>query len=172
VIGDMDSIDPALLDRLAGEGATIERHEADKDQSDAELAIERAVAADAREVLILGALGGQRVDHELANLLLLADRRWEASWLAIVRGGTTVRALRGGQQLDLGGAEGDLVTLLAVAVEATGVRTEGLRFPLAGETLQLGSSRGLSNQIVHSPASVSLERGTLLVIETRKERSR
>ena len=172
VVGDMDSIDPGLLDRLAGEGATIERHEPDKDQSDAELAVERAVAAEASEVLILGALGGERADHELANLLLLADPRWEGSNLAIVRGGTTVRALRGGRRLDLDGEEGDFVTLLAVEGEAAGARTEGLRFPLLGETLQVGRSRGLSNQVEHVPASVSLERGTLLVIETRKERSR
>ena len=172
VIGDMDSIEPALLDRLAGEGSTIERYEPDKDQSDAELAVDRAVEAGAGEVLILGALGGERIDHELANLLLLADRRWQGSRLRIVRGGTTVRALRSDGRLELEGGVGDFVTLLAVEAEAVGVRTVGLRFPLGGETLQLGRPRGLSNQVEHVPASVSLERGTLLVIETRKERSR
>jgi thiamine pyrophosphokinase len=172
VIGDMDSIDPALLDRLAGEGTMIERHSPDKDESDAELAVERAVAAEASEVLILGALGGERLDHELANLLLLADRRWKGSRLAILRGGTTVRVVHSNERLELQAGEGDLVTLLPVEAEATGVRTEGLRFPLTGETLQLGRSRGLSNQVEHVPASVSLERGTLLVIETRKEPSR
>ena len=169
VVGDMDSIDPALLDRLAGEGAKIERHEPDKEESDAELAVERAVEAAAGEVVILGALGGERVDHELANLLLLADARWRGSRLRIVRGGTTVRALRGDERLDLEAAEGDLVTLLAIEGDAIGVRTKGLRFPLDGETLEVGRSRGLSNQVEHVPASVSLERGTLLVIETRKE---
>jgi thiamine pyrophosphokinase len=172
LIGDMDSIDPALLDRLAGEGSTIERHPPDKDQSDAELALQRAIDAGADDVLILGALGGERVDHELANLLLLADRGRPGSRLRIVRGGTTVRALRAGDRLELDGSEGDLVTLLAVDGDALGVRTLGLRFPLDGETLPLGRSRGLSNQVERIPASVSLERGTLLVIETRREPSR
>jgi thiamine pyrophosphokinase len=172
LIGDMDSIDPALLDRLAAEGTTIERHPPDKDRSDAELALQRAIAAGAGEVLILGALGGERVDHELANLLLLADRGWRGSRLRIVRGGTTVQAIRGGDRLELDGAEGDLVTLLAIDGDALGVRTLGLRFPLDGETLALGQSRGLSNQVEQIPASVSLERGTLLVIETRREPSR
>jgi Thiamin pyrophosphokinase, vitamin B1 binding domain. len=59
------------------------------------------------------------------------------------------------------------VTLLPIAGDAQAVRTVGLRFPLAGEPLmRLGRSRGLSNQIVAAPASVSLERGTLMVIET------
>jgi thiamine pyrophosphokinase len=169
LIGDMDSVEPALLDRLAAEGVAIERHPADKDASDAELAVERAVEAGADEVVILGALGGQRLDHELANLLLLGNGAWRGHRLRIVRGGTTVRALPAGERLTLVGAEGDLVTLLAVDGDAVGARTHGLRFPLNGETLRLGSSRGLSNSVEHPPASVSLQRGTLLVIETRKE---
>ncbi|MEO8251155.1 MAG: thiamine diphosphokinase [Chloroflexota bacterium] len=169
LIGDLDSIDPVLLERLVAEGVTIERHPADKDASDAELAVGRAVEAGADEVVILGALGGKRVDHELANLLLLVDPAWRGRLIRIVRGETSVRALRGGEVIGLEGAEGDLVTLLSVGGDAVGVRTDRLRFPLDGETLAPGRSRGLSNLIESPPASVSLERGTLLVIETREE---
>jgi thiamine pyrophosphokinase len=166
----MDSIDPAILDRLAARGTEVERHPADKEESDLELAISRAVAAGADEVLILGALRGERLDHELANLLLLVDREWDGIDLKVVRGGTTVSSLRGRSHRELGGAAGDLVTLLPVG-DATGVRTDGLRYPLVGETLQAGRSRGVSNEVEHAPASVSLEGGTLLIIETRKEPS-
>jgi thiamine pyrophosphokinase len=169
LVGDMDSIDPGLLERLGNDGVTIERHPADKDASDAELAVERAITDGADEVVIVGALGGGRLDHELANLLLAADDRWRGHRLLIVRDGTTAQAVHGGETLQLSGAEGDLVTLLAVGGDAWGVRTEGLRFPLAGEALGLGRSRGLSNQVDQAPASVSLERGTLLVVETESE---
>jgi thiamine pyrophosphokinase len=168
VIGDMDSVDPALLDRLAADGVRIERHPPNKDASDAELAVERAMNAGGDDVTIIGALGGERLDHELANLLLLGDRHW-ATGLRIVRGGTVIRALRGGDSLTLGGAVGDIVTLLSIDGDAAGVRTHGLEYPLNGQTLPLGRSRGLSNSVEHTPASVSLERGTLLVIESRKE---
>ena len=171
LVGDMDSIDPGLLERLGNAGVTIERHPADKDASDAELAVERAVSDGAEDVVILGALGGGRLDHEEANMLLLADGRWRGLRLQIVRGRTTARAAHGGERLELQGAVGDLVTLLSVNGDTWGVRTEGLRYPLAGESLGLGRSRGLSNQVEQPPASVSLERGTLLVIETRKEPS-
>ena len=170
VIGDMDSIDPALLDRLAARGTEVERHPADKEASDLELAMSRAAAAGADEVVILGALRGDRLDHELANVLVLVNGEWDGIDLRVVRGGTTVRSLRGGSRRELDGAAGDLVTLLPVG-DATGVRTDGLRFPLVGETLHAGRSRGLSNVVEHAPASVSLDRGTLLIIETRKEPS-
>lgn len=172
VVGDMDSVDPALLERLAAEGVTIERHPPDKDASDAELAVDRAVGAGADEVVVLGALAGGRLDHELANLLLLADPAWRAKGLRIVRGGTSARALHGGDRLALDLATGDLVTLLPIAGDAIGVRTRGLEYPLDGETLRLGRSRGLSNRVRQAPASVSLERGTLLIIETKKEANR
>jgi thiamine pyrophosphokinase len=169
VVGDMDSVDPALLERLAADGTMIERHPVAKDASDAELAVDRAVRAGADEVVIIGALRGGRLDHELANLLLLADPAWRGRGLRIVRGGTVARALHGGDALALDAAEGDLVTLLPVAGDALGVRTRGLQFALDGEALRFGRSRGLSNRVLHVPASVSLEGGTLLVIETQKE---
>jgi thiamine pyrophosphokinase len=121
--------------------------------------------------VIIGALGGERLDHQLANLLLLGDPAWRAHQLRIVSGTTTVRAVHGGDSLTLDGAAGDIVTLLSVDGDAVGVRTHGLRFPLDGETLQLGRSLGLSNSVEHAPASVSLERGTLLIIETQEEQS-
>jgi thiamine pyrophosphokinase len=172
VIGDMDSIDPALLERLAADGVTIERHPTDKEASDAELAVDRAVESGATEVVLLGAVGGERLDHQLANLFLIGDPRLHRTQLRIVSGGTSVRTLHDGDNLTLEGGEGALVTLLSIDGDAVGVRTHGLRYPLDGETLQLGRSRGLSNVVLHPPASVSLERGTLLVIEMRKEAPR
>ena len=166
LIGDLDSVEADLVARLAAEGTTIERHPVDKDASDTELALDHALAWGAHEVVVLGALGGERLDHELANLWLLADPARRVRDLRVVRGRTVVRALHGGQRLSLLGDVGDLVSLLPIGGDADGVRTEGLQFPLGDERLQLGPSRGLSNVLVDQPASVSLERGTLLVVET------
>ena len=166
IVGDLDSTDPALIARLESAGVPVERHAVEKDASDAELAIERAIAAGATEIVLLGALGGPRLDHALANVLLVTEPAWRQVRLRLVRGATSVRALHGGDAAHLVGKVGDLVTLLPVAGEAVGVRTSGLRWPLAGETLRLGRSRGLSNEIVSAEASVQLERGVLLVVET------
>jgi thiamine pyrophosphokinase len=74
--------------------------------------------------------------------------------------------VRGGERMVLLGGVGDTVSLLPIGGDADGVRTEGLRWTLAGETLAMGRSRGLSNEVTSTPASVTLERGTLLVVET------
>jgi thiamine pyrophosphokinase len=167
LVGDMDSIPAALLEQLGRDGVTVERHRADKEASDLELALDASVRAGASELTILGALGGPRLDHELANLLLLADPGWAALGLIvrIVRGPTAVRALHGPGAASLTGLPGGGVTLLPVGGDALGVSTAGLRFPLNDEPLRMGRSRGLSNVVETSPARVALVSGTLLIIE-------
>jgi thiamine pyrophosphokinase len=170
VIGDMDSLDPDLLDRLAARGTEVERHPADKEASDLELAMSRAAAAGADEVVILGALRGERLDHELANLLLLAHPRLDGLDVALLDGGTTIRRIgtdAGPGSVELTGAPGDLVTLLALAGAVEGVTTRGLRYPLRSETLPPGPARGLSNEMLDTTAGVTATRGRLLVIHTR-----
>jgi thiamine pyrophosphokinase len=166
LIGDLDSVDPALVERLEQSGTRVERHPVDKDASDTELAVEAAFAAGATEVTLLGATGGERLDHEIANLLLLADRGLAGRALSAVRGAARVSALHGGDRRQLTGRPGDLVTLLPVGGDASGVTTEGLNWPLTAATLTMGRSRGLSNEIVVAPASVRVDTGVLLVIET------
>jgi len=169
LVGDLDSADPALVARLATAGTSIERHPTDKEASDTELAIEAARSRGATEILVLGALGGDRLDHELANLLLMADPSLADPPLRIVRGGTRVRVIRDGGRLELEGDIGDTVSLLPVGGDAVGMTTTGLRWPLSGSKLRAGRSRGLSNEILAAPASVSLARGALLVVETARE---
>jgi len=168
LIGDLDSVNAELVARLERAGVPVERHPTDKEATDTELALRAAVGAGATEIVLLGALGGDRLDHELANLLLLADPGLAASAIRVARGPTIVRALNAGT-LVLEGAPGDLVSLLPVGGDAIGVTTTGLRWALAGAVLRVGVSRGISNEILATPATVALERGTLLVVETTIE---
>ncbi|MBI2324596.1 MAG: thiamine diphosphokinase [Chloroflexi bacterium] len=162
IVGDLDSIDERTRSRISR--LQVERHPAEKDKTDTELAVDRALAAGADEVVLIGALGGARLDHAVANTLLLALEHVSPR-VRLVRGALSMRVIHGGQRADLLGREGDLVTLVAVGGDAQGVVTAGLRYPLRSETLRLGSSRGVSNEIGAAAASVSVGAGCLLVIE-------
>jgi thiamine pyrophosphokinase len=166
IVGDLDSLGLERARAYEARGVTVVPYSPEKDESDLELAIAYAVRAKADDILLLGILGGARFDHELANTLLIAAGGYLGMRMRAVRGEVTVRALHGGGKLDLDGAPGDLVTLLAVRGDAEGVRTHRLRYPLAGETLHFGAARGLSNVVVSAGASVACDRGVLLVIET------
>ena len=166
IVGDLDSLGIDRAAEFAALGVTVVPYAPEKDESDLELAIAYAIAAKADDIVLLGTLGGDRFDHEIANTLLIAADGFRGLRLRAVRGGTTMRALHGGETLDLSGAAGDLVTLLAVRGDVEGVRTHRLKYPLAGETLHFGAARGLSNIVVSAGATVSCDRGVLLVIET------
>jgi thiamine pyrophosphokinase len=172
-VGDGDSIEPDDLAALEAAGVDIRRSPADKDESDTELALLAAVGDGADAVTILGALGGVRVDHALSNVGLLEHPALAGrpAWLFDERAArlSLLSAPDGAGRAvsrELAGRAGDLVSLIPLGISAAGVTTDGLRFPLTGEPLVLGRTRGVSNVRTGSTARVTLESGRLLVIET------
>lgn len=164
-VGDGDSLGEDGIAELAAAGIPIRRLAVDKDESDTELALLAAIEAGARRVTILGALGGARFDHGLANVWLLADPRLAGCDVRIVDSASRIRLVGPGWH-DLGGRVGDLVSLMPFGGDAAGVTTAGLRYPLRGEALPLGPSRGLSNVRDAGDASIEVEAGRLLIAET------
>jgi len=171
VVGDLDSLDEPTIERLRESGTRLSRHPAEKDASDTELALGAAVTEGADRIVVLGAFGGSRFDHELANVLLLVDPAFADVDIRLQRGPTQLRAIGGASSLTIEVGAGGTVTLLPVGADAVGVTTHGLRYALDDETLVMGRSRGLSNVVVKEPALVSMRAGSLLVIEigNRKE---
>ncbi len=164
VVGDMDSVDPDLLAAAEAAGAEVHRHPPDKDATDLELALDAAAARGAARVIVLGGTGG-RLDHLLANALLIGSPRYATMAVEWLAGPHRVTAVHDATRI--AGAPGDLVTLLPVGGAAHGVRTDGLRWRLEGETLEAGSSRGVSNVLTEPVAKVRVEEGTLLAVHTR-----
>jgi thiamine pyrophosphokinase len=163
VVGDMDSLPAAVLSDLIEKGVEVERHLPRKDKTDLELAIERAVRDGATEVLLFGALGG-RLDQTLANLLVSARRDWPVP-IRLADGPQIAQVLRGGERFTLTNPVGSLVSVVPLSQEVTGVTYTGLEYPLTNATLLLGSTRGISNVVVKSPATIYIESGLLVVIQ-------
>jgi thiamine pyrophosphokinase len=161
-VGDFDSVTVAGLAEAEAGGARIERHPTDKDATDLELALRVAAGLTEEEIVVVGP-GGGRLDHQLAGLLALGDPEHAGRRIRAYVGDSTVHVLHGPGEVHLDASPGDLLTLVPVGGDATGVRTVGLRYPLRSETLPAGTTRGVSN-VVDADASVALDRGTLLVV--------
>lgn len=162
VVGDLDSLEPETVAELTAQGVEIERYPVVKDQTDLELAIERGLAAGASEVLLLGALGG-RLDQTLANLLILAQRNWPVP-LRLAEGDQLAQVLRSGECLTVQGAPGSTVSAIPLSPSVTGITYSGLEYPLLDATLAIGSTRGVSNVVASSPATITIKEGVLLVV--------
>ena len=166
-IGDFDSVTPAGLAAAKAAGARVERHPASKDATDLELALDAAIALGPARIVVVGS-GGGRLDHLLGSVLLLADKRYAAAEIDTYLGDAQAHLIRDSRTLT--GAPGDLLSLLPVHGAAEGVTTEGLEYPLRGETLPPGTSRGISNVFSASEARITVQRGCLFAVRPAPER--
>lgn len=162
VVGDLDSVSAAGLEAAAARGTAVERHPEAKDATDLELALDVAVTRGARRILVLGP-GGGRFDHVLAGVALLAAPRYAAVDVEARLGPARLAVVRSSATLT--GRPGELVSLLPVHGAVAGVTTEGLLYPLRGEDLLPGSTRGVSNEMLGDEARVSVRAGVLVAVQ-------
>ncbi len=165
IIGDLDSLSAGDRCWTVEHGARLVEYSTDKNETDLELAIDYALDRDCREIVIVAALGG-RLDQALGNLSLLTDPRLATFDLRLDDGLEEAFFIR--SHTVVTGAPGDLVSLLPWGGEVTGVRTEGLRWPLRRETLYPHKTRGISNEMLAEIAQVEIDSGLLLVIHRRQ----
>lgn len=165
VVGDFDSVEPAVLDAAVAAGAAVERHPPAKDRTDLAIALDAAARhvaeADAR-FTVVGGHGG-RLDHLLANALLLATDEYASHDVRAFMGPATVHVAR--RRVELAGVRGEHVSLLPLHGPAVGVSTSGLLYPLQDETLAPGTTRGVSNELADVRAEVRLREGVLLAVQ-------
>lgn len=171
VIGDLDSLGLDDLSRLKAYGAEIVQHPIRKDYTDLELALRYAQEQGADEILVLGALG-DRWDQTIANILLPAilspqddcSKPGALPRIRILDGNQEIFFVHGGDQLDILGKTGDLVSLIPISEYARGVTTQNLEYPLYSDDLRLGSTLGISNVLSSERGWVTLKEGLMLCV--------
>ena len=162
VVGDFDSAPQP-------DGTDLVVLPTEKDDTDTQYAARLAAEKGCDEVLMLGALGGLRLDHTLASLgtglwlakqglkVLLADERCE------------IRILLGGQEMELQQKDWGYFSLFPLEGTAEGITLTGAHYPLDHQSLQFAYPLGVSNAFDAPTAHISLEKGSLAVFCTRKE---
>ncbi|MBC7250735.1 MAG: thiamine diphosphokinase [Anaerolineae bacterium] len=164
VIGDMDSLTSAQREHLRQLGCRFLSYPERKDETDAELALLYAVEQGAEEIIVLGALGG-RLDHTLANVLLLALPELRGTHVRLVDGQQEMILIR--EQGTIQGEVGDTVSLLPISGNAEGITTRGLEYALDNGTLVFGRTRGVSNVLTAPTAHISVRKGALLCVHSK-----
>ncbi len=163
IIGDLDSATFDLRP-LTEKGTQIIRHPADKNETDLELAIQRALELNPTSIVIAAALGG-RIDQTLANISLLTDNALSQKDVRLDDGVEEVFFCRNAAQVK--GNIGDTVSLIPWNGSVGGVSAAGLKWTLKDETLFSHKSRGVSNEMTAEIATVKIQLGLLLVVHRR-----
>ncbi len=176
VIGDFDSLAESDLAALHHRGVEIVPHPALQQRTDGHVALQLAAERGASEVILLGAGGGERLDHQLTNLLFLVAEEFAAMPISAINLWTEAIGLHGREtgfgrdEARFAGDPGDYVSLVALG-SVRGVTSDGLRWPLERAELPLGLANAISNELVSSGGGVRIDSGRAIATHTfRKKR--
>lgn len=166
VVGDFDSLSDPIRRRLEEKGVCFIDYPVEKNYSDLDLAVRYALKLNPQEIIIFGALGGSRIEHTFANMMLLLLPMKEGIPARILDRECEITVIN--RELTVKGEPGDYLSLFPITAAAEGITTQGLRYPLKKETLYLASTRGLSNELLERSAKITLEKGLLLAVRSSR----
>jgi len=160
IIGDMDSITPELARYYAGNGTVIKKYPRSKDFTDTQLALSLAQELGAKEITVLGSLGG-RLDHTLSNLYAGVEAAERGIKLVHFTPQCMVYLLKGTMLLN--GKRGDLVSVMALTERVSGVYETGFEYPLDDVVLEMRNPFAVSNVMTGDQAELRSQNGILAV---------
>ncbi len=170
IVGDLDSIPPEMVKKMAAKKVIIHHYPPAKDQTDLELTLEWALKERPAEIMLVTALGG-RLDQMLANILLLTRPAYRHITMTLADGPQWGRIIRPHQPCTVTGQPGDTLSLVPLTPTVSGVTLTGVGWPLTDATLELGSTWSISNQMTGPEATVSIDDGMALMVHIAVSRS-
>lgn len=164
VVGDLDSIDLDVLDRLKGQNIKFIKFPTKKDNTDTELAIEYLIDKGYDEIILTGVIGS-RIDHTLANMMLLYKLLKLGIKGKIINHKNTIYLTD--SSLTLKKKEGTFVSVIPIIGTSANVTLKGFEYELNNRVYETSSTLGISNIIVEDEGYIELKDGVCFVIESR-----
>lgn len=162
IVGDLDSVSNELLAMYPS--SIIQRHPAEKNATDTELAISTCINMNCfAEIIICNTLDG-RFDHALAIIQNLLEHVASSSRIRVETESQVLFFISSNEVL--AGRVGQTISLVPFTPEVVFSSSEGLQYPLNNLTIKQHQSRGISNVIRSNPAMIIKQRGEALAIIT------
>lgn len=167
VVGDFDSVSPEILEFYKKQPQIIfHTYNAEKDNTDTDIALKLAIQLKSSKVTILGALG-KRMDHALANIHILKDALEANIPCQILDEYNRIYLINKEMTLEKNKVFGKYVSLIPLTSTIEGLTLTGFKYSLNHYTLPIGTSLGISNEIIGDIAHIEMKNGILIVIESK-----
>lgn len=157
LIGDFDSLSYIPKDIM------MEKHPAMKDDTDMMLAVKKAISLGYGEIELYGALGGDRIDHSLANIAILKYCLDKDVKAVIKDKNLNMIAIRN-SYITINGRECGYISIFAMDNVSSHVTIKGLKYEIEDATLYNSIPLGVSNEFVGRDAYIEVLDGTLLIV--------
>ena len=167
VVGDFDSVSPEILKFYKKQSQIIfHTYHAEKDNTDTDIALQLAIKLKSSRITIMGALG-RRMDHALANIHILKDALEANIPCQMIDEHNRIYLINKEMTLEKDKVYGKYVSLIPLTSTVEGLTLTGFKYPLNHYTLPIGTSLGISNEIITDIAHIKMNKGILIVIESR-----
>ncbi|MGQ3210634.1 thiamine diphosphokinase [Shinella sp.] len=158
-VGDFDSTPPELL--AAWPDIERQPYPVAKNETDGAIAVSVATERGAKNIVLAGALGGERSDHALMHLLHAVSLEEQGFSIKLTSGEEEAwPLLPGSRDIDL--PKGSLFSVLGLSPLA-GLDIGNVRYPLKNFSLPFGASRTISN-VAEGAIRLSLASGRAILI--------
>lgn len=160
LIGDFDSI------KRIPENVSIITLPVEKDVTDAVAAFNEGAKLDYNSFVLFGGTGG-RFEHTFANISLMANASKMGIHIIIIDDKHIFRSITN-NSLRIKRKTNQQISVFAFGGSASGVTLSGFHYPLNNFTLDpFNGALGTSNDIIDDYGEITVENGTLIIIETQ-----
>ena len=166
IVVDFDTVRSEILSYYRKmEHIIWEVHQPEKDDTDTELAIKRALAMNCSHITLLGATGG-RLDHMIGNIHLLFPCLQKGTYAEIVDPQNRLYLIDEEHIFRKDAVWGKYISFLPLTQEVKGITLKGFKYPLTDRDIFIGTSLCISNELVEEEGRITLSDGVLITVES------
>ena len=155
ILGDFDSLG------YTPEGSTV--FPVEKDDTDAMLAVRKGLELGYKTFYLYGSLDGPRLDHTVANFQTLQFLSDHGAWGYLIGKDYLVTTVKDSAVHFDAGCTG-IFSVFCMGANAEGVSIKGGKYDAEHVTLSAGFPLGVSNHFEGRPVTISVEKGSLLIL--------
>lgn len=166
-VGDFDSISASEYEEICSSVAQIDAYQEEKDETDTELAVERALAYQPRKVILTGVTGG-RLDHMLSALQLLYrfQEMYPNVSFEIYNQTNQLRYLHPGEHKIMREQQLQYISFFAFHAPISSLTLRGFKYDIENECLESGMTRFTSNELLGKEGTISFCSGICLMVRS------
>ncbi len=168
IVGDFDTLGTGLLPEYEAKGIEIRKFNPIKDATDTEIAVRLAMELGAEKIHVLGALGGNRLDHLFGNVqtMMIPEKEGVACFMEDAH--NRLRILLKPAVITEKEQYGKYISLIPLTTEVSDITLEGFKYPLEQVRFSVyeTGSLGISNEITAKEGKISFSSGALLLVES------
>jgi len=164
IVGDFDTVNKDILD-LYTEDTSIQIHKFNpiKDNTDTDIAIRLAVELESDEIIIVGGIGS-RIDHVLGNIQVLKYTLDNNIKCKMIDENNEIELINKTTILNKNEINKKYVSLIPLTEKVDNINLKGFKYELENGMLTIGSSLGISNEIISERAIIEFDNGILIMI--------